>query len=278
MNLKERNMKKTWLFLLLLSPFFFACNSGEEADDQQQTDTVVVEEDVLPGISTIKVPSPVELYMFMYNAGLKFDKKNTNPVERSNKYVTNYKKSLNFGIFASDLAYCTVFKQNKETFSYFSVAKKIAEELGLTEGFDESIVKRIDANISNSDSLYKITNDSYSTATTFIEQQGQGALLPLMLTGAWIESVNIASKSITKFSAEDEIVLLVADQQFLLESLLEMFETIPQEDNYPELVEKLKDLQQSFDKMYDNADVRITQKQYDEIVTKVKVLRAEIVG
>ncbi len=278
MNLKDSIMKKTWLFLLLLSPFFFACNSGEDADDQQQTDTVVVEEDVLPGISTIKVPSPVELYMFMYNAGLKFDKKNPNPPERSTKYVTNYKKSLNLGIFASDLAYCTVFKQNKETFSYFSTTKKIADELGLTEGFDESIVNRIDANLTNSDSLYKITNDSYSTATAFIEQQGQGALLPLMLTGAWIESVNIAAKSINKFSADDEIVLLVADQQFLLESILEMFEAIPAEDNYPELVEKLKDLQQSFDKMYDNADVRITQKQYDEIVTKVKVLRAEIVG
>jgi len=271
-------MKKTWLLLLFLSPFFFACNSDEEANNQQQIDTVVVEEDVQPALSTIKVPSPVELYMFMYNAGLKFDKKLLNPVERSSKYVTNYKKSLNLGIFASDLAYCTVYKQNKETFSYFSSTKKMAEEMGLTEGFDEKIVERIDKNLTNSDSLLQITKESYASATTFIEQQGNGALLPLMLTGAWIESVNIAAKSVPKFNQDDEIVLLIADQQFLLESLLEMFETIPAEDNYPELVEKLKDLQQSFDKMYDNADVRITKKQYDEIIEKVKVLRAEIVG
>lgn len=260
----------------MLIPFIYSCNNTEE--NSQQQNIVIEEEEVGPSLTTIKVPSPVELYMFMYNAGLKYEKSFLNPADRSTKYVTSYKKSLNFGIYASDLAYCTVFKQNKETFAYFSTTKKLADDLGLTEGFDEAIVSRIDANISNSDSLYKITNDSYSSATSFIEQQGNGALLPLMLTGAWIESVNIASRSIKKFSTEDEIVLLIADQQFLLESILEMFETIPAEDNYPELVEKLKDLQQSFDKLYDNADVRITQKQYDEIVTKVKVLRAEIVG
>jgi len=278
MNLKTKIMKKTWLLLLFITPFFFACNSGEESDEQGQTDTVIVEEETQMVLSTIKVPSPVELYMFMYNAGLKYDKKFLNPADRNSKYVTNYKKSLNFGIYASDLAYCTVFKQNKETFTFFSATKKMAEELGLTDGFDEAIVKRIDANISNSDSLYQITNDSYATATSFIEQQGNGALLPLMLTGAWIESVHIAAKSIKKFSAEDEIVLLIADQQFLLESLLEMFEAIPEEDNHPELIEKLKDIQESFDKMYDNVDERITEKQYEEIVTKIKVLRAEIVG
>jgi len=271
-------MKKTWLLLLFLSPLFFACNSGEEADEQTQQDTLIVEDESQTPLSTIKVPSPVELYMFMYSAGMKFDKKFINPTERSSKYVTNYKKALNFGVYASDLAYCTVFKQNKETFSYFSVTKKMAEELGLTEGFDESIVKRIDANISNSDSLYHITNDSYAAATAYIEQQGNGALLPLMLTGAWIESVHIAAKSVKQFKPDDEIVLLIADQQFLLESLLEMFEAVPEEDNHPEFVEKLRDLQESFDKMYDNADVRITQKQYEEIIEKVQVLRAEIIG
>ncbi|PKP21466.1 MAG: hypothetical protein CVU05_06730 [Bacteroidetes bacterium HGW-Bacteroidetes-21] len=261
----------------MLISFFYSCNTTEE-NKEQQNNIIIEEDETVPSLTTIKVPSPVELYMFMYNAGLKFEKTLLNPADRSSKYVTTYKKSLNFGIYASDLAYCTVFKQNKETFSYFSTTKKLADDLGLTEGFDEAIVKRIDQNISNSDSLYKITNDSYSNATSFIEQQGQGALLPLMLTGAWIESVNIASKSIKTFSADDEIVLLIADQQFLLESILEMFESIPEEDNFPELVDKLKDIQQSFDKLYDNADVRITQKQYDEIVTKVKILRAEIVG
>lgn len=270
-------MKKLWFITLFMIPFFFACNTTEETTDEQDV-VVVEEEEPSTSLTTIKVPSPVELYMFMQGAGMKFDKKLLNSIDKASKYSTKQKKALNFGIYASDLAYCTVFKQNKETFTYFSVTKKMAEELGLTEGFDEAIVKRIDKNISNSDSLYQITNDSYSSATSFLEQSGQGDLLPLLLTGAWIESVNIACRSIDKFSSENEIVLLIADQQFLLESILEIFEAIPEDERDNDMMDKLKDLQQSFDKMYDNVDVRITKNQFNEIADKVKFLRAEIVN
>jgi len=210
----------------------------------------------------------------MFNADAKYSKENLNAVDNHSKYITKYKKAINLGIYASDLAYCTVFKQNKETFSYFSVTKKMADELGLTEGFDESIVKRIDQNMSNSDSLYQISNDSYSTAVSFLEQQGKEDMLPLMITGAWVESVNLAIKSVPKFDANNEIVVRIADQGLLLENILELFQYSKDNPDFKEIIDKLLDLQQSYDKLLDNTDVAITQKQYDEIVAKIKAIRA----
>ena len=154
----------------------------------------------------------------------------------------------------------------------------MADELGLTEGFDEKIVKRIDQNMSNSDSLYQISNDSYSTAIRFLEQQGQGNLLPLMITGAWIESVNIAIKSVDKFNSQNEIVLRIADQGLLLENILEMYKALNEQDQQEDLYNKLLDLQQSFDKLYDNTDEIITKRQFEEISSKVKAIRAELIG
>lgn len=150
----------------------------------------------------------------------------------------------------------------------------MADELGLTEGFDETIVNRIDQNMSNSDSLYQISNDSYATAIRFLEQQGKEDLLPLMVTGAWIESVNLAIKSVTKFDAENEIVVRIVDQGLLLESILELFQYVKDDPEFKDIVDKLLDLQQSYDKLLDNTDVIITQKQYEEIVSKVKAIRA----
>lgn len=210
----------------------------------------------------------------MYNANATFSKENLNSIDNHSKYTTRIKKAINLGIYASDLAYCTVFKQNKETFAYFSATKKLADELALTEGFDESIVKRIDANMNNSDSLYQISNDSYATAIRFLEKQGKEDLLPLMITGAWIESVNLAIKSVNKFNPNNEIVIRIADQGLLLENILELFQYVKNDPEYAKIIELLVDLQLSYDKLLDNTDVIITKKQFDEITNKIKAIRA----
>ncbi len=261
------------IFLLFIS----SCSNEEKPT------TNLIVEDSLEGPSqlqqtAVKVPSPIELYIFMYNANAKFEKNYLNPIDNHTKYVTKIKKALNLGIYASDLAYCTVFKQNKETFSYFSVTKKIADELGLTEGFDENIVKRIDQNMNNSDSLYQISNDSYALAINFLERQGKEDLLPLMITGAWIESVDLAIKSVKNFNPNNEIVIRIADQGLLLENILELFQYVKNHSEYKEIIDMLLDLQQSYDKLLDNSSEIITKKQFDEISHKIKTIRAKFIA
>ncbi len=132
--------------------------------------------------------------------------------------------------------------------------------------------------MNNSDSLYQITNDSYSIAVRFLEQQGKEDLLPLMITGAWIESVNLAIKSVEKFDPNNEIVIRIADQGLLLENILELFQYVKNNPEYKEIIDLLIDLQLSYDKLFDNTDVVITKKQYDEITNKVKAIRALFIG
>ena len=266
------------LFISSITVVMFSCNDTNPPVDNILEDSTSTQEITELQKSTIKIPSPIELFSFIYDANAKYNKANLNSTDNRSKYVTNQKKAINLGIYASDLGYCTVFKQNKETFNFFSVTKKMADELGLTEGFDEKIVSRIDQNMSNSDSLYQISNDSYSTAIRFLEQQGQGNLLPLMITGAWIESVNIAIKSVDKFNSENEIVIRIADQALLLENLLDMYKSLGEDKNETELYNKLIDLQQSFDKLYDNTDVIITKQQFEEISSKVNAIRTELIS
>ena len=274
-------MKMEYFKLLFLSSIIvvmFSCNDSTPPAENIIDDSTSTGEVAELQKNIIKIPSPIELFSFIYDANAKFKKENLNSSNNRTKYLSNQKKAINLGIYASDLSYCTVFKQNKETFSYFSITKKMADDLGLTKGFDERIVKRIDQNMNNSDSLYQISNDSYSTAVRFLEQQGQGNLLPLMITGAWIESVNIAIKSIDKFNPNNEIVIRISDQGLLLENLLEMYKSLGVNDKEPDIYNKLINLQQSFDKLYDNTDKAITKRQFEEISSKIKAIRAELIG
>ncbi len=264
--------KLSYLMAVVLVGFFTSCNDSVPPSNNLLSDSVNEESELQK--TAVKVPSPIELYAFMYNADIKFSKEDLNPFENQSRYNTKIKRAINLGVYASDLAYCTVYQKNKETFNYFSVTKKIADDLGLTQGFDESIVKRIDKNMNNSDSLYQISNDSYSTAVQFLENQGKEDMLPLMITGAWIESVNLAVKSVKKFDPNSEIVVRIADQGLLLENILELFQYVKENPDYKNILDMLLDLQQSYDKLLDNGDKPITQKQFEEITNKIKAIRA----
>ncbi|MBU0765497.1 MAG: hypothetical protein KJ607_11745 [Bacteroidetes bacterium] len=276
---------RTLPFVVLALTFLYACQEDTKTNDNASTDTLAqndyddIEEDIdIPSNTTFKLPSPVELYLFLWEEDAKFTSESLNPIENSKKYFTTPKKAINFGVFASDLAYCTVFSKNQETFTYFTTVKSIADEMGLTEGFDEAIATRINENINNADSLYNITATSYESATNFLENQEEGNLLPYILAGAWIESVHIAISSIEKFSENDEIVIRIAEQQFLLENLMDYLKSIERNNDLNKLHKQLKDLQGSFDKLYDNTDVIITKEQYDEITKKVESLRADFIS
>lgn len=277
-------MSKIKVFVLVVASMFvfWSCiddtKTNEVVADTLANEVNIDDQTVIPENTSFKLPSPVELYIFLWEEEASFKKEVLNDMTNVTKYFTTASKATNFGIYASDLAYCTVFGKNQETFAYFTTVKTLADDMGLTEGFDAVIAKRIEENINNGDSLYEITNASYADATNFLESQKQGNILPFILSGAWVESVFIAISSVDQFSENSEIVIRVAEQQFLLENLMEYLSTVEKNDDLKELIKKMKDLRDSYDKLYENTDVIITKEQYDEISSKVVQIRNEFIS
>lgn len=271
-------MKNYFIYSIIALVVLYSCKSETpKADENVNQDTVVTEQ-IIDRNTQYRLPSPVEFFIYLKDNKSKFSKAALNLPENVSKYYTKTSKALNFGIYASDLAYCTVFGQNQETFVYFTKAKSLADELGLTEGFDDQIAKRIDQNINNGDSLYQITSDGYWEAVTFLEAHDKANLLPYILVGSWVESVYIAIQSVNKFSSDNQIVIRIAEQQLLLENLIDHLNSLS-DPQLNEIIEKLTDLQASFDMLYDNTeDVKITEQQYNEITKKIKDLRTQFIS
>lgn len=275
-------MKKLQLInFVIISIFFLGCSqeSKNKTRDNSNNETVSTKEFIEKTSTAYKIPSPVEVYMFLHNNNIEFNKNAINSIENIARYYTNASKALNFGVYVSDLAYCTVFAKHQETFLYFSVTRTLATDLGFTSGFDEIIVNRINANLYNSDSLYQITNDSYAEACNFLEETGKKDILALIFAGSWIESLFIIINSIDQYSGDDPVVQRFADQRFLLDNMIEYYKLIDNNIATDKILDKLFELQVSFDLLYDNPeDILITQTQYDEIVEKVKSIRNEIIS
>jgi len=275
--------------LFLLLPFFSvvvflsSCSSkGTKSEAKQNKDSIADEESASNSSTKIKLPSPVELYLFIREAKVQYTGVSLNPIDNASKYVTANKKAANFGVYASDLAYCTVYERQQESNNYFKTIKEFAQQLGINEGFDKAIVSRIDANLYNTDSLYQITNDSYWKVCNYLEENNKQDVLAPILVGGWIESLQLAINSVDKFNQSNVIVIRITEQRFLLENLLEYLKTLKNSATDKDIVaymNDLNDLQSSFDKLYDNPNnVLITLGQYKDISQKVKAIRTKIIN
>ncbi len=277
-------MKRIYPLLILLFggiALLSNCVNEEKKDEADAIDSLelqtTVTDEQKKKQEEFKVPSPIELYLYLQNNKTIFNKDILNPVENLSKYQTSKSKAINFGIYASDLAYSTVFDEPQTTFYYYKAVKKLADELGLTDGFDEETTRRIKENINNTDSLYIITKNAYWNAYTMLESQGKSDILSYIIIGGWIESVHIAVNSIKKFKADNKIVIRISDQHLVLENIMEHLKTKhPNQENMKDIFNKLSDLQFSFDKILENSDKTITEEQYKEISKKITTIRNEL--
>ena len=169
-----------------------------------------------------QVPSPGEMLTFIKMVGGKNNKNTTflNPPENQKNYTDAKGKALNFGIYSCDLSYCSIFDIGAEALKYFKSVKQLGDQIGVSSTIKPEIMKRLEGNVGNSDSLAVITDDVYFSSFETLENGQQGTTLALVVAGGWIESLFIAT-NLAKYEANSPIIERLADQKYTLENLIE---------------------------------------------------------
>jgi len=296
-NLKKMNNKKL-LFLpalftaLCLTFLITSCNQRQEKhENAEQTEEV---EDEL-NQKFFQIPAPTELFDLLRLEGIKPQKTVAlNQVSNLSKYNDSQSKSLNFGIYTTDLLYLSAFNQKAEVIKYFENLKQLADDLGIANVITESTMSRIEKNINNIDSLDAITNDVFFEASDNLERSGKQSTLFLVITGSWVEGVYIATQMIENFNADSEIALRIAEQKYSLENLLEYINTISNDESLEDIKIKLNKLLNDFDAIEEvkvvaksvstskktigsNTELKMTVEQFNVISANIKELRTHII-
>lgn len=263
----------SFVFMILVIMFTSCKNANEKDKDENEIDSTATAKVDEIKKSYFKIPFPSELFWLIKDFGATYSRNILNPTNNIKNYTTSTRKALNFGIYASDLFYSSVFKQNQETIKYYKQVKQLGNELNIVEGFDENIAKRVDKNLNNSDSLFAITSEANTNAISYLESLGKSNILPYITLGGWIESVYIASKQVINFNSKDPIVSLILDQNYLLDNIIGLFGSVEQDDEIISTTNKLKEIQKTFDE----ADSPVTKKQFEKIVSSITSLRNEFI-
>ena len=285
-------MKKSFLSLSAITAlvFLFSCNSGNKAaDDKTKKDSVPApaaqnnstenDADVLPNL--------LQIGALFKNAELAYTAGMTTNIKEASGMNTFYDRAINLGLYSADLSYCTVNKQKDEVSKYMKVVKEINDALGLGSIFtSDQIAKRFQDNLNNDDSLSSILGDLQIKMDELLAKNKQNDVRAIIYSGAWTESMYIATKSYAKTknaNAGNHII----EQVTILENILKVLGKYQAADAHTGQLYKemlgIDDTYKAFDevKNYDpnkSQSIVLTADHIGQLGAATEKLRSRLVG
>jgi hypothetical protein len=226
-----------------------------------------------------QMPSPIEMAILVKHAGGEYNPDLLNDVKNIDNYLTNGKKTVNIGVYSSDVGYTSLYKQTQETVFFLGNLRKLSDDIGLSDAFDQSMFERVESNIENRDSLLLILSSSYDLANQYLKENNRMNTSVLMIAGGWIESMYLAANLGAEGGRpEDVIALRILEQNMVLEKLVKSMKMIDDDPLVTEFVGKLEELSEILDaselKIGDGEDASVDQEKMEAVYAKIDEIRA----
>lgn len=291
-------MKKIIVPFIICAVAFASC---KDADNEKNIEAKEIDEtiakDSMSNIDTsvydYTLPSPVHVAILLKKAGLKYYPGITLSDEKVNRFKTahSYLQSLVVGMYSADLAYCILNSQSEETKNYFKACKTLGESIGIASAFEQNeTLKRIEKNIQKQDSVLKIMSDIQSEIDNILSNENKGHIAVLAFTGAWIESMHIATY-VYKKDSHFPIAQQIVEQMFISENILKALKSNEKKESH--ITELIKDIQPIYDKFMnlpvirelmaahpeqlDTKDIKIDIKELEPVIQDIEKLREKII-
>ena len=254
-------------------------NKSQEVSSSIEIDTTIYDYEFVP-------PSPIQIASILKKANMPYEDGLTNPSENADSYATQYKQSLNFGVYACDLAYCVTNNKSTEAAEYLKTVKKMSSKVGLSAIFDnESLIKRFENNIGNQDSIMSLLFDIQMLTDDYIQDNELRDLSVIYFTGAWVEGMNIGTHTIVG-NTDHKISVLLSEQMTIAESIIRGLRAVENPSNdLVDLTDHIEEVVDAYHNLWsvkkegeniEYLDVELTHDEVVAISDMILELREEI--
>ena len=270
------------------------CGGNEDVIDNTNKSTVNTSQAVSSSIEIDTTdynfefvpPSPIQIASILRKANMPYEDGLTNPTENADKYASQYKQSLNFGVYACDLAYCVTNNKSTEAAAYLKTVKDMSSKVGLSAVFDnESLIKRFENNIGNQDSVMSLLFDIQMLTDDYIQDNELRDLSVIYFTGAWVEGMNIGTHTIVG-NTDHKISVLLSEQMTIAESIIRGLRAVENPSNdLVDLTDHIEEVVDAYHNLWsvkkegeniEYLDVELTHDEVIAISDMILELREEI--
>jgi hypothetical protein len=291
--MKKQSIKKA-LILSFTTLLMTQCGGNEDVIDNTNKSTVNKSQAVSSSIEIDTTdynfefvpPSPIQIASILRKANMPYEDGLTNPTENADKYASQYKQSLNFGVYACDLAYCVTNNKSTEAAAYLKTVKDMSSKVGLSAVFDnESLIKRFENNIGNQDSVMNLLFDIQMLTDDYIQDNELRDLSVIYFTGAWVEGMNIGTHTIVG-NTDHKISVLLSEQMTIAESIIRGLRAVENPSNdLVDLTDHIEEVVDAYHNLWsvkkegeniEYLDVELTHDEVIAISDMILELREEI--
>lgn len=222
------------------------------------------------------LPSPLEVINTVFNTDVPFDNSLLNPTKNVEKYLSSYKKSINYGVYGVDMAYIAYYGNKQDLYDYYDTARKLAQSLGTQETFDQ-FTDRFKNNSDNKDSIMVIVDEAYSETDKFLRSNSRLMAASYVLAGSFMESLYISTTLLkdqeanTKYNASFKEIF---DQKLMLDNLVDLFKQFKDKESVA-LENDLHQIKTTFDEVKNVSD--INSKSLNKISAIVGAVRKKAI-
>ena len=140
------------IFLIVFSSsIILSCSSNTEkqVEENRQPIRDIDTSTILLKINNtlFTLPSPYQATHSIKNTDIDFNRSLLNPPDNVSNYANNFKQAINLGIYGTDLGYLNIYDQIPDVISYFTVIKKLSQELGVHNALQVDLIDKIEDNI-----------------------------------------------------------------------------------------------------------------------------------
>lgn len=249
------------------------------------------------GDEVFSIPSPVQTALLIQKTGAPYNQALLSDPAKTPHHSTKFQRSVNLGIVGADLGYVTIYEQPQDGISYMNSARKLADELGISDAFDMDLMKRFEANMGNRDSLLSMVSEAYRSSDSFLKDNEREEVGVLILAGGWLEAIHFSTK-ILKESGNEDIKKRIGEQRSSLENLIKLLQRHTESEEIAEFSDQLIDLYYLYDEVESkyvfkepetnpankttviNSEtaITITDEQLTAISDKVESIRKKVIG
>src|SRR5690554_4723068 len=208
------------------------------------------------------------------NAGLDFVASCMNDPKNLEKYTTDGKQLLNFGVYSSDLVYSIISDQTQASITNFNAIKNLADKIGMGSIFnEEDLAKQIEDNISDREEMESLMIDVYERSQEFLENNDMRILAAVQFSGAWFEGMYLATFDVDK-KDKKKLSHTIVDHMNLLKQAIKGLESYKERgEDTAEVLAQMKELQSTY-KAFDS--IKNTKGFPELSPEEIKIVTAKI--
>ena len=289
-------MRKFDIYSLLFLCLFATCNiscesensetKNEFQDDSSDELNHSIEIDTMDDDYVFMPPSPIQIASILNKANMKYEEGLANNISNVKLYSTKFKQSINFGVYACDLAYCVTNDKYEEASKYLKVSKDLAAKIGMESIFlSDNLVDRFEANVGNQDSIMSILFHVQMMTDDYIYDNDLTDLSVIYFTGAWVEGMNIGTHTMLG-NDDHKISVLLSEQMTIARSIIRGLRAVKsQTEDLVDLTDHIEEVVNAYHNLWsvkqegeniEYLDVELKHEEVISISEMILELREEI--